>query len=135
MATSWRGFEVKKVRWTQVRALRLPFGIATIPPTTPVTTRFCKGDIARCSPGYGPVFEMWSDGAKREAGGKKQVWLIGPASVARERQPQCGDLSDAGPTCGSRRGRLRVGDHQNTIDRSRYEPGTVPIASRPPADI
>jgi alpha-L-fucosidase len=77
---------------------------------------------------YGPIFEVWFDGANGEGpNGKKQEydWDLFIRTV-RERQPQAVIFSDAGPDV------RWVGNEQgyagetnwSTIKRSRYVPGT-----------
>ncbi len=77
---------------------------------------------------YGPVFEVWFDGANGEGpNGKRQVydWDLFVRTV-RECQPNAVIFSDAGPDV------RWVGNEQgiagetcwSTIDRSRYVPGT-----------
>ena len=78
--------------------------------------------------GYGPVFEVWFDGANGEGpNGKRQVydWPLFIATV-RRLQPQAVMFSDAGPDIrwvGNERGEAPL-TVWSTIDRARYEPGT-----------
>lgn len=77
---------------------------------------------------YGPIFEVWFDGANGEGpNGKKQVYDW-PAfiSVVRKYQPQAVIFSDAGPDVrwvGNESG-LAPDTCWATIDRDRYVPGT-----------
>lgn len=77
---------------------------------------------------YGPVFEVWFDGANGEGpNGKKQVYDW-PAFIAQVRKdaPHAVIFSDAGPDVrwvGNEDG--YAGEtNWNTIDRNRYAPGT-----------
>ena len=77
---------------------------------------------------YGPVFEVWFDGANGEGpNGKRQVydWPLFH-SVVRKHQPNAVMFSDSGPDIRWVGNESGVGSETNwnTIDRSRYEPGT-----------
>ncbi|MBK5296555.1 MAG: alpha-L-fucosidase [Vicinamibacteria bacterium] len=78
--------------------------------------------------GYGPVFEVWFDGANGEGpNGRRQVydWPLFIATV-RRLQPQAVIFSDGGPDIrwvGNERGEAPL-TVWATIDRARYEPGT-----------
>jgi alpha-L-fucosidase len=78
--------------------------------------------------GYGPVFEVWFDGANGEGpNGRKQVydWPLFISTV-RRLQPQAVIFSDAGPDVrwvGNEKGEGGT-TSWSLIDRSRYVPGT-----------
>jgi alpha-L-fucosidase len=78
--------------------------------------------------GYGPVFEVWFDGANGEGpNGKRQVynWPAFHAAVKRL-QPDAVIFSDGGPGVrwvGNERGQGSM-TSWSLIDRDRYEPGT-----------
>ena len=77
---------------------------------------------------YGPVFEVWFDGANGEGpNGKRQEydWPLFISTV-RRLQPKAVIFSDAGPDIrwvGNERGEAPL-TVWSMIDRSRYEPGT-----------
>lgn len=77
---------------------------------------------------YGPIFEVWFDGANGEGpNGKKQVydWPMFIQTV-RECQPNAVIFSDAGPDVrwvGNEQG-LASETNWSTLNRSRYHPGT-----------
>jgi alpha-L-fucosidase len=77
---------------------------------------------------YGPIFEVWFDGANGEGpNGKRQVydWNRYIATV-RKLQPNAVIFSDAGPDVrwiGNEAGKA-PSTHWATIDRDRYTPGT-----------
>lgn len=81
---------------------------------------------------YGPVQEVWFDGANGEGpDGKKQVydWARYVATV-RELQPGACIFSDAGPDvrwAGNEQGTVPE-THWHTIDNSRHEPGKADTA-------
>ena len=78
--------------------------------------------------GYGPVFEVWFDGANGEGpNGKRQVydWDLFVRTV-RKLQPGAAIFSDAGPDVrwvGNESG-IAGETNWSTIDRDRYAPGT-----------
>jgi alpha-L-fucosidase len=117
------------------RADGLRFGVYLSPwdrnhPTygTPAYTRVFAAMLEEVLGGYGPVFEVWFDGANGEGpNGKRQVydWPLFIATV-RRLQPQAVIFSDAGPDVrwvGNERGEAPL-TVWSTIDRARYEPGT-----------
>jgi alpha-L-fucosidase len=77
---------------------------------------------------YGPIFEVWFDGANGEGpNGRRQNydWPLFVATV-RKFQPKAVIFSDAGPDVrwiGNERGEAPL-TVWSTIDRHRYEPGT-----------
>jgi alpha-L-fucosidase len=77
---------------------------------------------------YGPIFEVWFDGANGEGpNGRRQNydWPLFVATV-RKLQPKAVIFSDAGPDVrwvGNERGEAPL-TVWSTIDRHRYEPGT-----------
>lgn len=77
---------------------------------------------------YGPIFEVWFDGANGEGpGGKRQVydWPLFIGTV-RRLQPDAVIFSDAGPDIrwvGNERGEAPL-TVWSTVDRARYVPGT-----------
>jgi alpha-L-fucosidase len=77
---------------------------------------------------YGPIFEVWFDGANGEGpNGRRQNydWPVFLATV-RKLQPKAVIFSDAGPDVrwvGNERGEAPL-TVWSTIDRHRYEPGT-----------
>jgi alpha-L-fucosidase len=78
---------------------------------------------------YGPIFEVWFDGANGEGpNGKRQVydWTAFHAAV-RRLQPEAVIFSDGGPGVrwvGNERGLGSI-TSWSLIDRDRYEPGTT----------
>src|SRR5581483_10202910 len=77
---------------------------------------------------YGPIFEVWFDGANGEGpNGKKQVydWNLFIQTV-RKYQPNAVIFSDAGPDVRWIGNEDGIAEETNwcTIDRSRYVPGT-----------
>lgn len=77
---------------------------------------------------YGPIFEVWFDGANGEGpNGKKQVYdWPGFIKVVRECQPNAVIFSDAGPDIrwvGNESGHSAP-TSWSTVDRDRYVPGT-----------
>jgi alpha-L-fucosidase len=117
------------------RAEGLKFGVYLSPwdrnhPTygTPEYNRVFVAMLEEVLGGYGPVFEVWFDGANGEGpNGKRQVydWPLFIATV-RRLQPQAVMFSDAGPDIrwvGNERGEAPL-TVWSTIDRARYEPGT-----------
>jgi len=95
---------------------------------TPEYNKVFEGMLREVLTHYGPVFEVWFDGANGEGpNGKKQVYdWPGFVSVVRQCQPHAVIFSDAGPD-------IRwVGNEEghsaptcwSTIDRERYHPGT-----------
>jgi alpha-L-fucosidase len=117
------------------RADGLKFGVYLSPwdrnhPTygTPEYNRVFAAMLEEVLGGYGPVFEVWFDGANGEGpNGKRQVydWPLFIATV-RRLQPQAVIFSDAGPDIrwvGNERGEAPL-TVWATIDRARYAPGT-----------
>jgi len=117
------------------RADGLRFGVYLSPwdrnhPTygTPEYNRVFAAMLEEVLGGYGPVFEVWFDGANGEGpNGKRQIydWPLFIAT-ARRLQPQAVIFSDAGPDIrwvGNERGEAPL-TVWSTIDRARYEPGT-----------
>ena len=116
------------------RADGMKFGVYLSPwdrnhPTygTPEYNRVFAAMLEEVLGGYGPVFEVWFDGANGEGpNGKRQVydWPLFIATV-RRLQPQAVIFSDAGPDIrwvGNERGEAPL-TVWATIDRARYETG------------
>ena len=129
-----RGDVVREVA-EAARAEGMKFGVYLSPwdrnhPTygTPEYNRVFASMLEEVLGGYGPVFEVWFDGANGEGpNGKRQVydWPLFVATV-RRLQPQAVIFSDAGPDIrwvGNERGEAPL-TVWATIDRARYEPGT-----------
>jgi alpha-L-fucosidase len=77
---------------------------------------------------YGPIFEVWFDGANGEGPNRRRQIYDWPLFVAavRKLQPKAVIFSDAGPDVrwvGNERGEAPL-TVWSTIDRHRYEPGT-----------
>ena len=95
---------------------------------TPEYNRVFASMLDEVLSGYGPVFEVWFDGANGEGpNGKRQVydWPLFIATV-RRLQPTAVIFSDAGPDIrwvGNERGEAPL-TVWSTIDRARYQPGT-----------
>ena len=91
---------------------------------TPEYNRVFVAMLEEVLGGYGPVFEVWFDGANGEGpNGKRQVydWPLFIATV-RRLQPQAVIFSDAGPDIrwvGNERGEAPL-TVWSTIDRARY---------------
>jgi alpha-L-fucosidase len=123
-----RGCRRRAGRRAEVR--RLFIAVDRNHPTygTPEYNRVFAAMLEEVLGGYGPVFEVWFDGANGEGpNGKRQVydWPLFIATV-RRLQPQAVMFSDAGPDIrwvGNERGEAPL-TVWSTIDRSRYEPGT-----------
>jgi alpha-L-fucosidase len=136
-ASTWKngaGDVVREVA-NAARAEGLKFGVYLSPwdrnhPTygTPEYNRVFAAMLEEVLGRYGPIFEVWFDGANGEGpNGKRQVydWPLFIATV-RRLQPQAVMFSDAGPDIrwvGNERGEAPL-TVWSTIDRSRYEPGT-----------
>jgi len=87
-----------------------------------------KNTLREVLTNYGPVFEVWFDGANGEGpNGKKQVYdFPGFHQVVRELQPNAVMFSDAGPDIrwvGNEAGHSDP-TCWSTVDRDRYVPGT-----------
>ena len=117
------------------RAEGLKFGIYVSPwdrnhPAygTPAYNQVFAETLKELLTGYGPIFEVWFDGANGEGpNGKKQVydWKLFH-SVVRKYQPKAVIFSDAGPDIrwvGNESG-IAAETNWNTINRERYQPGT-----------
>jgi alpha-L-fucosidase len=95
---------------------------------TPEYNRVFVGMLEEVLGGYGPVFEVWFDGANGEGpNGKRQVydWAAFRAAVTRL-QPEAVIFSDGGPGVrwvGNERGEGSMTSWA-LIDRDRYAPGT-----------
>jgi alpha-L-fucosidase len=132
--SSYRGDVLKELS-DACRESGLKFGVYVSPwdrnhPTygTDAYNEVFKNTLREVLTNYGPVFEVWFDGANGEGpNGKRQVYdWPGFHKVVRELQPNAVMFSDAGPD-------IRwVGNEAGhsaptcwaTIDRDRYEPGT-----------
>lgn len=95
---------------------------------TPEYNRVFANMLREVLSNYGPIFEVWFDGANGEGpNGKKQVydWPLFIRTV-RELQPNAVIFSDAGPDIrwvGNEAGHAEE-TNWSTIDRDRYVPGT-----------
>ncbi len=118
------------------RAEGLGFGVYLSPwdrnhPTygTPEYNRVFVNMLEEVLDHYGPVFEVWFDGANGEGpNGRRQQydWPLFVATV-RKLQPKAVIFSDAGPDLrwvGNERGEAPL-TVWSTIDRDRYQPGTA----------
>jgi alpha-L-fucosidase len=117
------------------RAEGLKFGVYLSPwdrnhPSygTPEYNRVFAGMLKEVLTHYGPVFEVWFDGANGEGpNGKKQVydWDLF-IRIVRECQPNAVIFSDAGPDIRwiGNEGGYAAPTNWATIDRNRYRPGT-----------
>jgi alpha-L-fucosidase len=118
------------------REAGLAFGVYLSPwdrnhPTygTPEYNRVFAGMLEEVLGGYGPIFEVWFDGANGEGpNGRRQEydWPLFHATV-RRLQPQAVIFSDAGPGVrwvGNERGEGAM-TSWSLIDRDRYLPGTA----------
>jgi alpha-L-fucosidase len=117
------------------REAGLKFGVYLSPwdrnhPTygTPEYNKVFAGMLEEVLGAYGPVFEVWFDGANGEGpNGRRQVydWPLFISTV-RRLQPQAVIFSDAGPDVrwvGNEKGEGGT-TSWSLIDRSRYVPGT-----------
>jgi alpha-L-fucosidase len=95
---------------------------------TPEYNQVFANTLTEVLTNYGPIFEVWFDGANGEGpNGKKQTydWKLFVETV-RKHQPQAVIFSDAGPDIrwvGNESG-IAGETNWSTIDRSRYVPGT-----------
>ena len=133
----WRGGrgDVLRELSDACREAGLAFGVYLSPwdrnhPTygTPEYNRVFAGMLEEVLAGYGPIFEVWFDGANGEGpNGRRQEydWPLFHATV-RRLQPQAVIFSDAGPGVrwvGNERGEGAL-TSWSLIDRDRYQPGT-----------
>ncbi len=133
----WRGGKGDVLRELSdaCREAGLKFGVYLSPwdrnhPTygTPDYNKVFAGMLEEVLSRYGPVFEVWFDGANGEGpNGRKQVydWPLFVGTV-RRLQPEAVIFSDAGPDVrwvGNEKGEGGT-TSWSLIDRSRYVPGT-----------
>lgn len=95
---------------------------------SPKYNEFFKNQLREVLTNYGPIFEVWFDGACGEGpNGKKQVYdWNGYINVVRECQPGAVIFSDAGPDIrwiGNENG-LAEATNWSTLHRDRFYPGT-----------
>jgi alpha-L-fucosidase len=136
-ASAWRGGKGDVLRDVAdaCRTEGLAFGVYLSPwdrnhPAygTPEYNKVFAGMLEEVLGGYGPVTEVWFDGANGEGpNGKRQVydWPLFIATV-RRLQPRAVIFSDAGPDLrwvGNERGEAPM-TVWSLIDRDRYYPGT-----------
>ncbi|MBV6458812.1 MAG: hypothetical protein HONBIEJF_01950 [Fimbriimonadaceae bacterium] len=132
--SSYRGDVLKELS-DACREAGLKFGVYVSPwdrnhPTygTDEYNEVFKNTLREVLTNYGPVFEVWFDGANGEGpNGKKQVYdFPGFHAVVRKLQPQAVMFSDAGPDIrwvGNEAGHSDP-TCWSTVDRDRYVPGT-----------